>query len=46
VRSMAGYVQSRNNKHYAVVSLHNYPGIQNTTGTLIQDELLKWLYEQ
>ena len=46
VRSMAGYVQSRNNKHFAIVSLHNYPGIQNTTGTLIQDELLKWLYEQ
>lgn len=46
VRSMAGYVKSRNGKNYAVVSLHNYPGIQNTTGTLIQDEILKWLYEQ
>lgn len=46
VRSMAGYVHSRNHKHYAVVALHNYPGIQNTTGTLIQDELLKWLYDQ
>lgn len=46
VRSMAGYVHSRNQKHYAVVSLQNYPGIQNTTGTTIQDELLKWLYEQ
>jgi len=46
VRSMAGYVYSRNHKHYAVVSLQNYPGIQNTTGTTIQDELLKWLYEQ
>ena len=46
VRSMAGYVYSRNQKHYAIVSLQNYPGIQNTTGTIIQDELLKWLYEQ
>lgn len=46
VRSMAGYVHSRNQKHYAIVSLQNYPGIQNTTGTTIQDELLKWLYEQ
>ena len=46
VRSMAGYVYTRNNRHYAIVSLQNYPGIQNTTGTLIQDELLKWLYEQ
>lgn len=46
VRSMAGYVYTKNNRHYAIVSLQNYPGIQNTTGTLIQDELLKWLYEQ
>ena len=46
VRSMAGYIYSRNNRHYAIVALQNYPGIQNTTGTLIQDELLKWLYDQ
>ena len=46
VRSMAGYVKSKNGKHYLVVSLHNYPSIQNTTGTLIQDEILKWLYDQ
>ena len=46
VRTMAGYVHSRNDNHYIVVSLHNYPGIQNYAGTLIQDEILKWLYEQ
>lgn len=46
VRSMAGYVKSKNNKNYIVVALQNYKGIQNTTGTLIQDALLKWLYEQ
>lgn len=46
VRSMAGYVTSKNNRHFAIVSLHNHPGIQHTTGTLIQDELLKWLYTQ
>lgn len=46
VRSMAGYVKSKTGKEYLVVSLHNHPGIQNTTGTLIQDELLKWLYNQ
>ena len=45
VRSMAGYVISRNNRHFAVVTLHNHSGIQNTTGTQIQDEILKWLYE-
>ncbi|MBI4006049.1 MAG: D-alanyl-D-alanine carboxypeptidase/D-alanyl-D-alanine-endopeptidase [Gammaproteobacteria bacterium] len=46
VRSMAGYVHSQNDNHYIVVSLQNYPGIQNYAGTLIQDEILKWLYEQ
>lgn len=46
VRSMAGYVKSKNNKNYIIVSLQNYRGIQNTTGTLVQDEILKWLYTQ
>lgn len=46
VRSMAGYVKSRNNKEYIVVSLQNHPGVQNTIGTMVQDEVLKWLYEQ
>ena len=46
VRSMAGYIKSKNGKHYLVVSLQNFPSIQNTTGTLIQDEILKWLYDQ
>jgi len=45
VRSMAGYVKSRNNRHFVIVTLHNHTGIQNTTGTMIQDEILKWLYE-
>lgn len=46
VRSMAGYVKSKNNKNYIIVSLQNHKGIQNTTGTLVQDEILKWLYKQ
>jgi len=46
VRAMAGFVRSKNNNGYFVVSLQNYPGIQNTIGTLVQDEILKWLYEQ
>ncbi len=46
VRSMAGYVKSKSNKNYIIVSLQNYKGIQNTTGTLVQDEILKWLYKQ
>jgi serine-type D-Ala-D-Ala carboxypeptidase/endopeptidase (penicillin-binding protein 4) len=46
VRSMAGFVKSKNNKNYIIVSLQNYKGIQNTTGTLVQNEILKWLYQQ
>lgn len=46
VRAMAGYVRSQSDKHYVVVSLQNYPGIQNGVGTLVQDEILKWLYQQ
>ena len=46
VRAMAGYVRSNNNKHYVVVSLQNYPGVQNGIGTQVQDEVLKWLYQQ
>ena len=46
VRAMAGFFRSKNNNGYFVVSLQNYPGIQNTIGTLVQDEILKWLYEQ
>ncbi|MFB3091019.1 MAG: D-alanyl-D-alanine carboxypeptidase/D-alanyl-D-alanine-endopeptidase [Gammaproteobacteria bacterium] len=46
VRAMAGYVRSQSDKHYVVVSLQNYPGIQNGVGTQVQDEILKWLYNQ
>lgn len=46
VRAMAGYVHSASDKRYVVVSLQNYPGIQNGIGTKVQDEVLKWLYQQ
>jgi D-alanyl-D-alanine carboxypeptidase/D-alanyl-D-alanine-endopeptidase (penicillin-binding protein 4) len=46
VRAMAGYVHSKSDKHYVVVSLQNYSGIQNGIGTQVQDEILKWLYQQ
>jgi len=46
VRGMAGYVHSQSDKHYVVVSVQNYPGIQNGVGTQVQDEILKWLYKQ
>lgn len=44
VRSMAGYVTAKSGKEYIVVSLQNYKGIQNWTGTQVQDVMLKWLY--
>ena len=46
VRAMAGYVSSASGKHYVIVALQNYPGIQNGIGTQVQDEVLKWLYNQ
>ena len=44
VRSMAGYVRSREGQEYIVVLLHNHPSIQHGVGTLLQDEILEWLY--
>ena len=46
VRAMAGYVQTASNKHFVVVSLQNFPGVQNGIGTQVQDAVLKWLYKQ
>ena len=44
VRAMAGYVRSWEGREYVVVLLHNHPGIQHGVGTLLQDEILEWLY--
>lgn len=44
VRSMAGYVTAKSGKTFIVVSLQNHRGVQNWTGTAVQDALLKWLY--
>ena len=44
VRSMAGYVTTRSGRTFVVVSLQNHKGVQNWTGTEVQDALLKWLY--
>lgn len=46
VRSMAGYVTSQSGRNFILVSLQNYKGVQNWTGTEVQDALLKWLYRQ
>ncbi|MFT5448376.1 MAG: D-alanyl-D-alanine carboxypeptidase/D-alanyl-D-alanine-endopeptidase (penicillin-binding protein 4) [Gammaproteobacteria bacterium] len=45
-RSIAGFMQTRSGRNLVVVSLHNQKGVQNGSGTRVQDALLKWLYEQ
>ena len=46
VRAIAGYLRSRSDRTFAVVMLHNQTGVQNGTGSRVQDALLRWLYEQ
>ena len=46
VRTMAGYVRAGSNRHYIVVALQNHKGIHKGVGSLVQDELLKWVYRQ
>lgn len=45
VRAIAGYMLSRSGRAYAVVVLHNEPGVQNGIGSQVQDAVLKWVYE-
>ena len=44
VRAMAGYILTENQRRLVLVSLQNYPGIEQGVGTLVQDRLLLWLY--
>ncbi|MEW6446435.1 MAG: D-alanyl-D-alanine carboxypeptidase/D-alanyl-D-alanine endopeptidase [Pseudomonadota bacterium] len=46
VRALAGYILARSGRAYAVVVLHNEPGVQNGVGSRVQDALIKWVYEQ
>ena len=45
VRSMAGYINSRNNRPYTVVMIIQSSKVRYGTGTRIQDALLEWAYE-
>lgn len=45
-RTIAGFMRTRSGRNLVVVSLHNQDGVQNGTGTLVQDALIEWLYEQ
>ena len=45
VRSMAGFVHAKNNKHYAVVMMIDSARVNYWNGNQIQDALLEWTYD-
>ncbi|MCH9694688.1 MAG: D-alanyl-D-alanine carboxypeptidase/D-alanyl-D-alanine-endopeptidase [Gammaproteobacteria bacterium] len=46
VTAIAGYLQSRSGRRFAVVALQNYEDIHRGPGEEAQEALLRWLYEQ
>jgi D-alanyl-D-alanine carboxypeptidase/D-alanyl-D-alanine-endopeptidase (penicillin-binding protein 4) len=46
VTAIAGYLQSRSGRRFAVVVLHNFEDIHRGPGEEVQEALLRWLYEQ
>ena len=46
VSAIAGFMQSRSGRRFAVVMLHNYQDIHRGTGDEAQTALLRWLYER
>ncbi|MBT8092219.1 MAG: D-alanyl-D-alanine carboxypeptidase/D-alanyl-D-alanine-endopeptidase [Gammaproteobacteria bacterium] len=46
VTAIAGYLQSRSGRRFAVVALQNYTDIHRGPGEEVQEALLSWLYEQ
>ncbi|MFT5173170.1 MAG: D-alanyl-D-alanine carboxypeptidase/D-alanyl-D-alanine-endopeptidase (penicillin-binding protein 4) [Gammaproteobacteria bacterium] len=46
VRSIAGFMRTRSGRDLVVVSLQNERGVENHSGTRVQDALLTWLFEQ
>jgi len=46
VAGIAGYLQARSGRRFAVVLLQNYPDIHRGYGEETQETLLRWLYEQ
>lgn len=44
--AIAGYLQSRSGRRFAVVILQNHPDIHRGPGEEVQEALLRWLYEQ
>ncbi len=46
VTAVAGYLQARSGRRYAVVALHNHEDIHRGPGEEVQEALLRWLHEQ
>ena len=46
VTAIAGYLQSRSGRRFAVVALQNYEDIHRGPGDEVQEALLRWLYAQ
>ena len=44
VRSMAGYVNARNGRHYSVVMMIDTRQVNYWNGNAVQDVLLEWVY--
>jgi len=46
VTAIAGYLQSRSGRRFALVALQNHDNIHRGSGEEVQEALLRWLYEQ
>ena len=46
VTAIAGYLQARSGRRFAVVMLQNYDDVHRGPGEEVQEALLRWLYEQ
>ena len=46
VTAIAGYLQARSGRRFAVVALQNHEDIHRGPGEEVQEALLRWLYEQ
>ena len=46
VTAIAGYVQARSGRRFAIVVMQNFEDIHRGPGEEVQEALLRWLYEQ
>jgi D-alanyl-D-alanine carboxypeptidase/D-alanyl-D-alanine-endopeptidase (penicillin-binding protein 4) len=46
VTAIAGYMQSRSGRRFAVVAMQNHEDIHRGPGEEVQEALLRWLYEK